>query len=696
MALRYWVGGSATWDATAGAKWALTSGGAGGQAVPTAADDVFLDAASGAVTVTVSGSQTAKSITCTGFTGTLEGTATPILTVAGSCTFVAGMTYSATGPALVISATGTLTSGGKTIPGGPSLTVTGGTCTLGDALTLAAACSITGGTFTTSASNYSVSCASFSTSGTTARTITLNASTITCTGVNPINFAGSAYTFNAGTSQINCTSAAALTFTGGSQTFYNVAFTSTNSAATVTLVGTQTYNNLSITAPTSGIKIFFPAAAQTVSGTFTCPGTSGIGRVFIASAALGTVRNITIATFSASDVDFRDMTVSGAASPISGTRLGNCGGNTGITFPAAKTVYWNPAAAADFASASWATSSGGTTLSTDNFPLAQDTAIIDNASRAGINANTIGVWNVGTIDTSSRTTAFTWTLSGNGLRIYKDWLYGTGVTNSGAQTLVFSGRGTQTITSNGRTFAQPININGIGNTVQLADDFASSTTLTLITGTFDAVTYNVQATGIIFNATTARTLSLGSGTWTLTGTGTIWNPGTAAALTFNKNTAGIVLQNVTAGARTFGSGGLTYNKLTIGGATGTSTLTFTGSGTFTEIASTKTVAHTILFTAGTTTTVDAWTVTGTAGNVVTVGSVTAATHTLSKTGGGVVSADYLALSNSIATPVTTWYAGANSTDSGGNTGWIFTAPPSTGGDFIAVLKLRSFTERRRF
>jgi len=47
MANRFWVGGDADWDATAGTKWALTSGGAGGQAVPTAADDVFFDANDG-------------------------------------------------------------------------------------------------------------------------------------------------------------------------------------------------------------------------------------------------------------------------------------------------------------------------------------------------------------------------------------------------------------------------------------------------------------------------------------------------------------------------------------------------------------------------------------------------------------------------------------------------------------------------
>ena len=43
MAAKYWVGGTANWDTTAGTKWALTSGGAGGQTIPTSADDVFID-----------------------------------------------------------------------------------------------------------------------------------------------------------------------------------------------------------------------------------------------------------------------------------------------------------------------------------------------------------------------------------------------------------------------------------------------------------------------------------------------------------------------------------------------------------------------------------------------------------------------------------------------------------------------------
>lgn len=93
MSDRYWVGGSATWDGTAGSKWSTSSGGAGGAAVPTSSDNVFLNAASGAVTVTVGATATCANLNCTGFTGTLTNT-THALEVYGNLTFVSGMTYS--------------------------------------------------------------------------------------------------------------------------------------------------------------------------------------------------------------------------------------------------------------------------------------------------------------------------------------------------------------------------------------------------------------------------------------------------------------------------------------------------------------------------------------------------------------------------------------------------------------------------
>lgn len=95
MADRYWVGGTATWDSTAGTKWSDTSGGAGGASLPTAADDVFFDANSGAVTVTPgsnTGHSTCRDLNFTGFTGSLVGSSTTYINVARAAIFAASMT----------------------------------------------------------------------------------------------------------------------------------------------------------------------------------------------------------------------------------------------------------------------------------------------------------------------------------------------------------------------------------------------------------------------------------------------------------------------------------------------------------------------------------------------------------------------------------------------------------------------------
>jgi hypothetical protein len=272
----------------------------------------------------------------------------------------------------------------------------------------------------------------------------------------------------------------------------------------------------------------------------------------------------------------------------------------------------------------------------------------------------------------------TWTQGGTALSITSGNLtLSSGMTyTASAGVISFTATsGTQSITSAGKTI-NPITINGVGGTVQLQDalTLASSATLTLTNGTFNANNFNVTTGLFSSNNSNTRTITMGSGTWTLSGTGNIWATNTTTGLTFNKNTANIVLSDVSTTARTFAGGGLTYNNLTIGGSTGISTLTITGANTFDTLASTKTVAHTIVF-PNSTTTVNNFTITGTVGNVVTLSRTGASgTWTISKSSGGIISGlNYLSISNSTASPISTWYAGANSTDGGGNTNWIFTA-----------------------
>ena len=179
MANRYWVGGTAAWDATAGTKWALTSGGAGGQAIPTSADDVFFDITSGASTITIStGNTGAKSITCTGFVGTLTGTAA--ITVSGSVTLVGTMTYSYTGT-LTISSTGTITSAGKTFLCNVTVNAAASTVTLADSLTLSTTNTFTLTAGTLALANFTLSTGDFQSNNTNTRAISFGSGNIALT-----------------------------------------------------------------------------------------------------------------------------------------------------------------------------------------------------------------------------------------------------------------------------------------------------------------------------------------------------------------------------------------------------------------------------------------------------------------------------------------------------------------------------------
>jgi hypothetical protein len=104
---------------------------------------------------------------------------------------------------------------------------------------------------------------------------------------------------------------------------------------------------------------------------------------------------------------------------------------------------------------------------------------------------------------------------------------------------------------------------------------------------------------------------MGSGTWTLTGTGTVWNFAIITGLTFNKDTANIVLSNTTTTSKTFAPGGLTYNKITLsGGASIGATYAFTAALVCSELASTNTAAFSI--TTSGSITVTTWSIKGSA------------------------------------------------------------------------------------
>lgn len=275
-----------------------------------------------------------------------------------------------------------------------------------------------------------------------------------------------------------------------------------------------------------------------------------------------------------------------------------------------------------------------------------------------------------------------WTLSG-GTQIFGNLTVSTGMSiNSSGNALTFNlASATQTVQTNGKTFDFPITQNGSAGTLRLLDalTLGSTRNFTLTNGTLDL---NGQT------LTTGTNFSINSGTKNITFNGGVISIPTSGGTAFNNanptnfsTTAGTgtgEIRMTSASAKTFVGGGSTFNcTLTNNGA---GAMTITGSNTFTTLAN-GVQPTTFSFTAGTTTTLTNWNISGTAGNLVTINSATAATHTLSKTI-GTVSADYLNISYSIASGGAAWYAGANSTDGGNNTGWIFSAAPSNQGNFL--------------
>ena len=300
MADRYWVGGAATWDGTALLKWALTSGGVGGQAVPTAADDVYFDAASGAVTITLSGARTCLSFNSTGFTGTLAGTGT--LAVSGNAIYGSGATFTNTGTWTFNATSGTqqITTNAKTLDFSITQNGVGGTVQLQDNLTTGSTRTFTLTNGTLNLNSKTLSAGLFSSSGSGIRTLTAGAS-------GQINLTGNAATvINIGTTTnltvTNTPTTVNLTYAGstgtrtlvngginslgffdvkinagsdiitntGNMRFYNLDFTGFSGTWTLAGVGATLVNNLTIS---SGMIV------SSSSSILSFNGTSGTGTI---------------------------------------------------------------------------------------------------------------------------------------------------------------------------------------------------------------------------------------------------------------------------------------------------------------------------------------------------------------------------------------------------------------------------------
>jgi hypothetical protein len=347
------------------------------------------------------------------------------------------------------------------------------------------------------------------------------------------------------------------------------------------------------------------------------------------------------------------------------------------------------------------TYSGGVGIRTVNFGIAlSEASSINTNISAG--SDTVNFSNG--VFKSINFTGFSGTASALGT-IYKDLtLSPTQTFTAAAGSLIFAGTSTtQTITSNGVTMTNTtIVINSSTTTVQNIGSLTITGQIILTSGTFNtngnlnigtqiqftAGTFSVNnnanvTTGLfISNNSNVRTLNMGSGLWTLTSTGNVWNI-VGTNLTISAGTSRILITDTSATLITFTGGGLTYYTLEIARGSSTAINSIVGSNTFVNFIDNKsTAAHSIVFTATQTNSFYRFNVKGSAGNLITLNTLTGVnTYALVKLGQGIVNCDYLNIQHSVATPANTWYAGANSVNnqavSVAGSGWNFTIPNSS-------------------
>jgi len=707
MADRYWVGGTATWDGTAGTKWATTSGGSGGAAVPTASDDVYFDANSGSGTITITGG-TCRHFNTTGFTGTVAGTGSNSPVMFGN--LIVGSTnnsWTKTGtvamtPAAAVSVA--ISDSGSKLNNTP-LTLSG-TATSSFVLSTDLNCgtiSFSGGTFDLDGFVVAVAgTTGFAISGATTKVLEMTNSVIACQafGGVPSNltinmnsgaiivvggnfFLNSSATFNFnGFSSITVQNGS---FTGGGNSYPQTTMENTSAVTARGLSGVNTFTELAFINGGTNTCSFSINANQTVD-------TLSVGfsgdpryRVRLLTDTKGTQRTITVnSDLYAENADFLDLnfTGSGSLDISSDSDLnGDMGNNTGITFSTPITAYWIHGASATHVwsdSGRWFTTSGGSTP--QKIPVAHDTAVFDNNSFA-VNTRTV------TVDINSIGSIVADNLSNTAtVNLGNSSICGNVTLASSGSTFTLSGSGPTFIGRGSHTFTQNASTISVGLIFDCAIGdytFGSNITvvgaLSLLSGELNTANYAVNATTFGFTPNLAgSTLNLGSSVLTSTsvsGSVTIFNFN-SANLTLNAGTSRLVKGSTNSNVQTFFGGGKTFYELEVPGASGIGQLVIQNSSTFNEIICYPNSK--LRFTSGTTNVMNVCNWTGTSGNAIIIDASTSGTPATISKASGVVNCDYLSLKDSTATGGATWNAGSNSTDVSGNSGWNFGAPPVGG------------------
>ena len=288
----------------------------------------------------------------------------------------------------------------------------------------------------------------------------------------------------------------------------------------------------------------------------------------------------------------------------------------------------------------------------------------------GTDTVSLGTLNFHTLDF----TGFAGTIAGNstiGVRSMLMLSTGCTVTYTGTISMASDGA---TLDTKGKTLNSPITLagqvsasymylpsgltNGSTRAISVgANAYLSAAGKTLVTGSLSVV-----GSGL-------RGIDVTGGSLTLTGTGTVFSStstGTPVIL------GQIIVSDTSATQKTITTPGLLIPDLVISGDNVLINNTCTVNALAVNTAGRTTG---LVFTAGITVTVQTFTSNGYASNLAKMSSATPGSPFNIKKISGYINEDYLSITDSVAFGGATFYAGGNSTNGGGNSGWIFSGLP---------------------
>lgn len=665
------VGAAGNW--TDGSAWV-------GGVAPTDADDAVLQATT--TSMTISSGAVCRSLTATLFTGTLTHTAGVTLTIGdgtagagnvalafGTFTYTLGNVSTSAISFISTSATvQTVNFNGKTTGNVTFNAASNGSWQYTGSHTCGATAIVTLTKGTLDINGQTCSWGRFDFNNTNTKTLTFGSASITITGSNAWNAQSTGTTFSAGSSTITIVNSGTNIFRA--LTYGTVIFSAPT--GTTVISGGPTFGTLTFNSSNKDAVMQLDTSI-TVTGTFTTNGSTSVNRILVKSQAVGTQYTITAATVSCSNTDFQDITGAGAGSWDFSARtdIGDCGGNSGITFPASVSQTWNGASGGNWSTNAWTT----------RVPLPQDDVSLGVAFSASQTV-TADMPRLGrSIDWTGATGSPTFANS-VAVTIYGSYTLISSLTLSGTNTLTLAGRSNYTFTSSGKTIIQSIVPSCPGGIYTLQDSLSVTGNISFSIGGLNTNDKTVICQRFLAAQTTTRNISFGTSTINITNTATAVNFSmdiTNLTYSFSSST---IVQNTTANTSTFAGGGATYGTLTYNVAGSTGELDITGSNSFAAINfSDASNARSLKFTSGTTTTIrngNGFNVRGTSGKLMTIDTITG-TGTFTLTSTNIQSTDYMNVIRSTVDASPKWYAGANSTDGTGNTNWLFTAAPPTGG-----------------